>query len=135
ANRLASTSLLEGLTWGYVAAEDILTRVADTSIYDARLVKDWELGKEEVDLSLVNQDMVTLKQSMWNYVGIIRSRNRLARARAMFRELQDEVSKFYKNAVLHDGLIGLRNCIEVSHMVVDASLRNRESMGCFYLRD
>lgn len=135
ANRLASTSLLEGLTWGYVAAEDILTRVSDTSLYDARLVKDWELGKEEVDLSLVNQDMVTLKQSMWNYVGIIRSRNRLARARAMFRELQDEVSKFYKNAVLHDSLIGLRNCIEVSHMVVDASLRNRESMGCFYLRD
>jgi L-aspartate oxidase len=135
ANRLASTSLLEGVTWGYVAAEDIISRIADTPTYDAKLVKEWELGKEEVDLSLVNQDQMTLKQSMWNYVGIIRSRNRLARARAMFRELQDEVGKFYKNAALHDSLIGLRNGIEVAHMVVDASHRNRESMGCFYLRD
>lgn len=135
ANRLASTSLLEGVTWGYVAAEDIIARIADTPSYDAKLVKEWELGKEEVDLSLVNQDQMTLKQSMWNYVGIIRSRNRLARARAMFRELQDEVGKFYKNAALHDSLIGLRNGIEVAHMVVDASHRNRESMGCFYLRD
>jgi len=45
------------------------------------------------------------------------------------------VGKFYKNAVLDDSLIGLRNGIEVAHMVVDASLRNRESMGCFYLKD
>ncbi|MBY0518389.1 MAG: FAD-dependent oxidoreductase [Bacteriovoracaceae bacterium] len=135
ANRLASTSLLEGLTWGYVAAEDISERVSDTAIYEASRVRGWELGKEEVDLSLVSQDQMTLKQSMWNYVGIIRSKNRLARARAMFRELQDEVGKFYKNAALHDSLIGLRNGIEVAHMVVDASLRNRESMGCFYLKD
>jgi len=135
ANRLASTSLLEGVTWGYMAAEDIVERIGDTPLYAAQEVKDWELGREEIDLSLVNQDQSTLKQSMWNYVGIIRSRNRLARARAMFRELQDEVGKFYKNAVLHDSLIGLRNGIEVAHMVVDASLRNRESMGCFYLKD
>lgn len=135
ANRLASTSLLEGLTWGYIAAEDILERVADTPEYDSAKVKDWNPGKEEIDLSLVIQDQMTLKQSMWNYVGIIRSRNRLARARAMFRELQDEVSKFYKNAALDDSLIGLRNGIEVAHMVVDASLRNQESVGCFYLKD
>jgi L-aspartate oxidase len=135
ANRLASTSLLEGVTWGYIAAEDIILRVHDTPAYEASKVKDWDLGKEEVDLSLVAQDQLALKQSMWNYVGIIRSRNRLSRARAMFRELQDEVGKFYRNAILHDSLIGLRNGIEVSHMVVDASQRNRESLGCFFLKD
>jgi L-aspartate oxidase len=53
----------------------------------------------------------------------------------MFRELQDEVGKFYKNAVLHDDLIGLRNGIEVAHMVVDASLRNQKSLGCFFLKN
>ncbi len=134
ANRLASTSLLEGVTWGYLAAEDVLSQIVDTPAYDPRRVRDWELGTEEIDLTLVSQDQMTLKQSMWNYVGIIRSKNRLNRARAMFRELQDEVSKFYKHAVLHDELIGLRNGIEVAHMVVDASLRNPESIGCFYLQ-
>ena len=135
ANRLASTSLLEGVTWGYIAAEDIASQIHDVPDYSMDKIKDWELGKEEVDLSLVAQDYLTLKQSMWNYVGIIRSRNRLSRARAMFRELQDEVGKFYKNAVLHDDLIGLRNGIEVAHMVVDASLRNQKSLGCFFLKN
>lgn len=135
ANRLASTSLLEGVTWGYIAAEDILTQLADTPSYGLHRVRDWTLATEEVDLSLVAQDQMTLKQSMWNYVGITRSKNRLTRARAMFRELQDEVGKFYKHAVLHDSLIGLRNGIEVAHMVVDASLRNPKSIGCFYLKD
>lgn len=135
ANRLASTSLLEGVTWGYIAAEDILPQLSDTPDYGLDRVRDWALGREEVDLSLVAQDQMTLKQSMWNYVGIARSKNRLTRARAMFRELQDEVGKFYKHAVLHDNLIGLRNGIEVAHMVVDASLRNSKSIGCFYLKD
>src|SRR5690606_29126005 len=103
-----------GVTWGYLASEDILQKIPTAKIYDSALVKDWNLSQGEIDLTLVNQDQMTLKQSMWNYVGIIRSKNRLNRARAMFRELQDEVSRFYKHSVLHDNLIGLRNGIEVA---------------------
>lgn len=135
ANRLASTSLLEGLTWGYIAAEDILPTLSQTTEYKLDRVKDWIEAGETVDLALVSQDQMTLKQTMWNYVGLSRSRNRLARARAMFMELQDEISKFYKNAKLHDELIGLRNGVEVGFMVLNASMRNKESVGCFYLKD
>jgi L-aspartate oxidase len=135
ANRLASTSLLEGLTWGYIAAEDILTYVSEVKDYDQHKIKDWAQGHEEVDLALITQDQMTVKQTMWNYVGLSRSKNRLNRARAMFIELQDEISKFYKNAQLHDELIGLRNGVEVSFMVLNASLRNKQSVGCFYLKD
>lgn len=135
ANRLASTSLLEGLTFGYIAAEDILTYLGDVKDYDLTKIKDWTQGSEEVDLALITQDQLTVKQTMWNYVGLSRSKNRLNRARAMFIELQDEISKFYKNAQLHDELIGLRNGVEVSFMVLNASLRNKQSVGCFYLKD
>ncbi len=135
ANRLASTSLLEGLTWGYIAAEDILTYIQELTDYDENKIKDWLQGHEEVDLALIIQDQMTLKQTMWNYVGLSRSKNRLNRARAMFMELQDEISKFYKNAQLHDELIGLRNGVEVAFMVLNASLRNQKSVGCFYLKD
>lgn len=135
ANRLASTSLLEGLTWGYIAAEDILTYLADVKDYDLNRIKDWSLGHDEVELALIAQDQLTLKQTMWNYVGLSRSKNRLNRARAMFIELQDEISKFYKNAQLHDDLIGLRNGVEVAFMVLNASTRNKQSVGCFYLKD
>lgn len=135
ANRLASTSLLEGLTWGHIAAEDILTYISDVKDYEHHKIKDWTLGHEDIDLALIAQDQMTLKQTMWNYVGLSRSKNRLNRARAMFIELQDEISKFYKNAQLHDELIGLRNGVEVAFMVLNASLRNKQSVGCFYLKD
>lgn len=135
ANRLASTSLLEGLTWGYMAAEDILEGIKSLSDYELEKIKDWSQAHEEADLTLIAQDQMTLKQSMWNYVGLARSKNRLARARAMFIELQDEVSRFYKNASLHDELIGLRNGVEVAFMVLNASSRNKQSVGCFYLKD
>jgi len=135
ANRLASTSLLEGLTWGYIAAEDILSYIHNIKDYDQEKIKDWALGHEEIDLALITQDQLTVKQTMWNYVGLSRSKNRLNRARAMFIELQDEISKFYKNAQLHDELIGLRNGVEVAFMVLNASLRNKKSVGCFYLKD
>ncbi|MGE3608974.1 MAG: L-aspartate oxidase [Bacteriovoracaceae bacterium] len=134
ANRLASTSLLEGLTWGYIAAENILTEIVSLSDYNLERIKDWSQASEVVDLELIAQDQLTLKQTMWNYVGLSRSQNRLARARAMFIELQDEISKFYKNAQLHDELIGLRNGVEVAFMVLNASLRNKQSVGCFYLK-
>lgn len=134
ANRLASTSLLEGLTWGYIAAEDVLTYISEVKGYELDRIKDWRQAHEQVDLALITQDQMTLKQTMWNYVGLSRSPNRLARARAMFIELQDEISKFYKNAQLHDELIGLRNGVEVAFMVLNASLRNKQSIGCFYLK-
>lgn len=132
ANRLASTSLLEGLTFGHIAATSILEEIEEESAYSPETICEWTLGEEDVDLGLISQDLSMLKQTMWNYLGLRRSKNRLARARAMFWELSDEIEKFYKNANLHDELIGLRNGVEVAFMVLNASTRNRESQGCFF---
>lgn len=132
ANRLASTSLLEGVTFGYIAAESILAEIKDEQLYSFELIKDWKTGTDPIDLGLVSQDVMTIKQTMWNYLGLTRSKNRLARARAMFREMSEEIHSFYRHAVLHDELIGLRNGVEVAYMVLNASVRNKESIGCFY---
>src|SRR5690606_6942616 len=121
--------------FSYIAAEDILTQIKNLEIYRADSIKDWVLGTEEIDLALIAQDQLTLKQTMWNYVGLSRSKNRLNRARAMFVELKDEIQKFYKNAQLHDELIGLRNGVDTSFMVLNASLRNTQSVGCFFLKE
>jgi L-aspartate oxidase len=64
ANRLASTSLLEGLTFGYIAAEDILNQISQFQNYDLNLIKDWTSGRDEVDLALIAQDQMTLRQTM-----------------------------------------------------------------------
>jgi L-aspartate oxidase len=132
ANRLASTSLLEGMTFGHFAALDILKNVDKEQIYSSEQIKNWVDGTEEVDTALIHQDWQTLKQTMWNYVGLTRSKDRLSRAEAMFNELSDEINRFYKDACLVDNLIGLRNAVEVGHLVLLASRRNTQSVGCFY---
>ncbi len=132
ANRLASTSLAEGLTWGYIAAENIEKELNAINIYSEDLIQEWRVGDVPADPALIHQDWLTLKQTMWNYVGLTRTPNRLKRAQAMFSELYDEIQKFYKDAILNDELIGLRNAVEVGYMVLNASARNKESVGCFY---
>lgn len=132
ANRLASTSLLEGLYYADVVARELNNCLDQISLYDEAKIKDWVLGTEQVDNSLVAQDWISLKQTMWNYLGLKRSKNRMGRASAMLRELSVEIHKFYKNAKLSDQLIGLRNGIEVASMVLDASIRNHKSEGCFF---
>ena len=136
ANRLASSSLLEGVTWGYLAAENILKSYEKVNIYPDSKIRNWHsLSTTETELALIEQDWLTLKQTMWNYVGIIRTDARIVRANAMFRELWDEIQRFYRNAPLRDELIGLRNAVEVGYMVLKASQINKESVGCFYKKD
>jgi len=132
ANRLASTSLLEGLTWGFLAAENIIKNISKVDFYDLDKILNWTLAKEDCDLALVAQDWLTVRQTMWNYVGVFRSYSRLKRAGALLNELSDEIHKFYKNAKLDDELIGLRNGVEVSQLILKSSIQNTKSEGCFY---
>jgi len=136
ANRLASTALLEGLTFGAIAAEDIKQKLSSIELYPSKGIRHWETPQGMAsDMELVEQDWLTLKQTMWNYVGIVRTSQRLKRASAMFYELSDEIQRFYRNNQLSDKLIGLRNAVEVGQLVLQASMRNRRSAGCFYRKD
>jgi len=135
ANRLASTSLLEGLTWGHTAAIDIIEEIKSIESFSIDFIKDWETGDQPFDPALLHQDWLTLKQTMWNYVGLARTTSRLGRANAMFRELYEEIQKFYKHSILDDELIGLRNAVEIGYEVMSSSRRNKESVGCFYRQD
>lgn len=135
ANRLASTSLLEGLNFGAMAAQNIIETIADEYLYDGEKIQDWRTSEQEFDMALVTQDIQTLKQTMWNYLGLKRSKSRLDRARAMFGEMAEEIHKFYKYAKLHDDLIGLRNAVEVGQIVLGASIKNKKSAGCFFRED
>lgn len=132
ANRLASTSLLEGVTWGYLAAQDIAATLKTTQNYDPEKIKLWVKAQKTGDLTLVQQDLLFLKQTLWNYVGLLRSPKRLQRAYGMMLEFMDEVGRFYKNTQLDDSLIGLRNAAHVALRVIEASSRNKISQGCFY---
>jgi L-aspartate oxidase len=139
ANRLASTSLLEGLVWGDRAArqieETLNARPAD--IPDMESVPAWDESglTQDSDPALIQGDMQTIQNIMWHYVGLIRSGDRLSRAIRELRHMQNEIETFYRVTKLSDGLIGLRNAVEVALIIAQAARHNRQSRGCHFRTD
>lgn len=139
ANRLASTSLLEGLVWGTRAAQDTQAVFASgqVEILIQEDIPPWDESNltQDPDPALIQGDMQTVQNIMWHYVGLIRSGDRLSRAIRELRHLQNEVETFYRQTKLSDGLIGLRNAAEVALIVAQAARHNRHSRGCHYRVD
>ncbi len=74
----------------------------------------------------------SLKHTMWNYVGLIRSERRLNRAMRILRELDLEIARFYEKCEVSDSIIGLRNGILTALLILEAAQQSRESRGCHY---
>jgi L-aspartate oxidase len=139
ANRLASTSLLEGLVWGTRAARDIESRLIDCpkSTVTLEEIPAWDESglTHDSDPALIQGDMQTIQNIMWHYVGLIRSGDRLSRAIRELRHMQNEIETFYRKTKLSDGLIGLRNAVEGALIVSQAARHNRQSRGCHFRVD
>jgi len=133
ANRLASTSLLEGLVWGSRSAAHIAASLRAHNGVRYEDIPSWQpTGRETPDPALVAQDMSSIKHIMWNYVGLVRTTPRLARAIQDLRNLEVEIERFYRAAALTDELIGLRNAVRVALIVTLAAWENPESRGAHY---
>lgn len=137
ANRLASTSLLEGLLWGLRAAARIVRDTVPIRSERLDAVPDWKypVAAETVELALVYQDWNQIKMTMWNHAGIVRTRKGLERADADLSYHAHRIRKFYKDANLCRDLIELRNGLDVAQLVVGAALHNEHSIGCHYRTD
>ncbi|MBC7350020.1 MAG: L-aspartate oxidase [Candidatus Aminicenantes bacterium] len=137
ANRLASTSLLEGLVWGLRASRHIADHFEAAFPYNPSLIHPWYYpeNEEEIDPALIHQDWATIRSTMWNYAGIIRTGKRLERARADLEYLKHRIDKFYKEAPMDPDIVDLRHGIQVALMITYAALANTSSRGCHYRQD
>jgi L-aspartate oxidase len=137
ANRLASTSLLEGLTWGYYAAVSIRERLREFPEKLLKSVPDWQPpGRHNMeDPALILQDWTTIQNTMWNYVGIVRTYERLKRAVADMRELGNRLTKFYHESMISKPIVELFHGQQMAAIVADAAIRNPESKGAHFRRD
>lgn len=131
ANRLASTSLLEGLVWGTRSGNQIASLLKEGPSVAAPEIEEWRSEDAHVDPSFLSQDWLTLKHTMWNYVGLIKTDARLKRAEGILTELTRGIDVFYRKAVLSDALIGLRHASLVALLILDACKRNPRSLGCY----
>ena len=133
ANRLASTSLLEGLVWGVRAADHIAAHIPGDRPHDPSDIPEWrENGVEHPDPALIAQDMGVIRGLMWNYVGLVRTKPRLDRALSELRHLETEIERFYRKSKVTDELIGLRNAVRSAVIVAQAAWENKRSIGTHY---
>lgn len=136
ANRLASTSLLEGLVWGHRAATDIAKR-EDLHLVNSDEIPPWRDVSEGAgaDPVLAYRDARTIQNIMWYYVGLARNTHRLARALKELDHLWVVIDEFYRQTRLNDQLIGLRNMAQAAWIVTRAAWHNRQSRGAHYRED
>lgn len=136
ANRLASTSLLEGLIWGRRASKHIASHI-DPALPEPSSIHDWYYPdkEEEVDPALINQDWISIRSTLWNYAGIIRTKKRLERAKADLDYLRHRVEKFYKEAKMDEKVVGLKHGIQVALLITYAALGNPNSLGAHFLKE
>jgi L-aspartate oxidase len=165
ANRLASTSLLEGLTWGYFAAISIHEKLSTATSTPAgsstgapavrrafssrqngigplppaflASIPDWQPpGNEEMeDPALILQDWTTIQHTMWNYVGIVRTYERLERAAADMSELGHRLTRYYHQARISKEIIELFHGQNMASILANAAIRNPVSRGAHYRKD
>ncbi|HAZ30953.1 TPA: L-aspartate oxidase [Candidatus Acetothermia bacterium] len=135
ANRLASTSLLEGLAMGDRTGRDI-ARACPRPIRAAD-IPPWEPAPDgaPADPALLHRDWRTVQYTMWYYVGLARDAHHLSRALRDLRHLSEGVGEFYRRARLDDALLGLRNGVQAAILVAEAAWHNRTSRGVHFRTD
>ena len=135
ANRMASNSLLECFVYGMSAAKHMTEQ--SHQHFEAPTVPEWDATQvtnaDEDVVILQNWD--ELRQTMWNYVGIVRTTKRLQRALHRIEMLKREITEYYQDYYVSKNLIELRNLVLVSEMIVRCAMQRKESRGLHYTLD
>ncbi len=136
ANRLASNSLLEAVVCAHFMTEKLKSEtMADD--YNKFNIPDWEYGDavtsdEEV---VVEHNWNELRTSMWDYVGIVRTNNRLQRALRRITNLEHEIREYYLDYLVTADTLELRNIVAVANIIVRSAMKRKESRGLHYTLD
>lgn len=144
ANRLASNSLLEAMVFGERAFLDVVKRLEQSSSKVpsfgeglGEAVPDWNVTgtSEPREMILITQSLKELQQIMSDYVGIVRTDVRLARAMKRLDLLFIETEELYRSTKVSPQLCELRNLITVGYLIVKGAEFRKESRGLHYNTD
>lgn len=137
ANRLASNSLLEAV----VFAENVFRYCEKKwdslkNEQTAQVIEYPKNEKEQIDEEiLINHNWDIIRRVMWNYVGIVRKESRLLVARQRIAEVRKEIDGILSKYKITPNMLELRNISLVASLIIEASLKRKESKGLHYIID
>lgn len=149
ANRLASTSLLEGLVWGVAIADHLAARPAERRRALAAVAEAAPLAPlahplatlkngaaaalPVADPQRVEAVMAGVRAALWERVGVVRKPEGLREACDRLRALEAEARALYAGTRLSKETVSLRNAAETARLIARAAARNRRSVGTHYV--
>jgi L-aspartate oxidase len=135
ANRLASNSLLEAVVFAHraaMSARAILRRGPRPP-----QPRPWEPGKggRPREAVTLDHDWDLVRRLMWDYVGIVRSDERLKQAERRIQILREAIEASYRDFILDPDLVELRNIGLLAELIIRSARRRQESRGLHWNRD
>ncbi len=129
ANRLASTSLLEGLVWGLRAGTDAVGRAPTRQAVPERMD-----AAAAPPSNVLRSSFRRVRRVMDVHVGLRRSRTGLVRACAELRDVKETVDETISQPPSRSGA-ELQSVCTVALLIARAALANETSVGCHYRVD
>jgi L-aspartate oxidase len=135
ANRMASNSLLECLVYANSAAQHIRSQLPFKP--SSQKIPDWDASRSRPakEAVAISHNWDELRRFMWDYVGIVRTDDRLNRAKVRLKLLQQEINEHYHQHHITSDLLELRNLADVAELIIESALQRKESRGLHYTLD
>jgi L-aspartate oxidase len=137
ANRLASNSLIEALVFAKFAFDDSMSSISEKGDRKYPPAPLWDSGSatNSDESVVVSHNWDEVRRLMWNYVGIVRTNNRLTRAMRRIEVIQQEIKDYYWDFIITRDLLELRNLATVAELIITSATMRKESRGLHYNLD
>ena len=101
------------------------------------VIPPWKTGKAVApdEAVLVSHMWDEIRRLMWDYVGIVRTDKRLARALRRLKTLRKEIRDYYFRYLVTPDTLELRNLAVCAELIVKSAQKRRESRGLHYTLD
>ena len=137
ANRLASNSLLEAVVAARMAADvsHDFFKHADFPVsvpLENALYSSLQYPREKI---VITHDRRELVRVMSDFVGIVRTEERLNLALEKVRQIKNAVEEYYYATPVTNHIVELRNIATVAELIIRCAISRKESRGLHYLED
>ncbi len=137
ANRLASNSLLEAVYLAEAAARHAVEEPRVVSGATQSVLPPDHLRRRDSapDQMILEHDWDLVRRVMWDYVGIVRDRERLELALTRLRNIRGTIESEFATREVVPALVELRNIALLGELIVLSARARHESRGLHYTTD